>query len=181
MSNLPRLIGLVGYQRVGKTTTAKLLEEQHGYTWTRFAGPLKDMLRVLGLTDHELDGPLKNEPCALLGGKTPVQAMQTLGTEWGRKMIYSDLWLDTWKRRVEDLLHLGEGVVVDDVRFGNEAAAIRTLGGELWLVERPGFERASAHESEAFVAEVKAMKVIINEGSMAQLSEAVNTALWRNQ
>lgn len=175
----PRLIGLVGYQRAGKTTTAKLLVQEHAYQWTRFAGPLKDMLRQIGLNDHELDGHLKNEPCALLGGKTPVQVMQTLGTEWGRKMVYADLWLDTWKRQVDDQLNLGCRVVVDDVRFANEAAAVRDLGGELWLVERPGFVRASEHESEAYVAEARPVLVITNKGTQAELLASINIALGR--
>ena len=174
---LPPLIGLVGYQRAGKTTTAKLLVEHHGYKWTRFAGPLKDMLRCLGLTDAELDGDLKNEPCDKLGGKTPVFAMQTLGTEWARKTIWADLWLKAWERQVLADLSSGIRVVVDDVRFGNEANTVRDLGGELWRVDRKGIERSSEHVSEAFVAEVHATLVINNSGTLDQLRAAVNAAL----
>jgi len=168
MTALPRLIGLVGYQRSGKTTTARLLDDQHGYIWTRFAGPLKEMLKCLGLTDEHLDGTLKNTPCELLGGKTPVQAMQFLGTEWGRKMIFSDLWLNVWEARVRQLLEAGHRVVVDDVRFGNEAALVRNLGGELWLITRPGVSRGSDHPSEDFVAECKPTLVLPNPGTTTE-------------
>lgn len=164
MAALPPLIGLVGYQRAGKTTIARLLADQHRYVWTRFAGPLKEMLKCLGLTDEHVDGVLKNEPCDLLGGKTPVQAMQLLGTEWGRQMIFSDLWLNVWEARVSDLLAQGYRVVVDDVRFVNESALVHSLGGELWKVNRAGISRGSDHHSEDFVSECKPTLTIQNPG-----------------
>ena len=109
----PRVIGLVGYQRVGKTTSAKALQRVYDYHWTRFAGPLRDMLRCLGLDDYWLDGEGKGRPCPNLGGKTPVQAMQSLGTEWGRNMISPNLWSEVWKERAATILALGGRVVVE--------------------------------------------------------------------
>jgi len=103
--------------------------EEKGFTRTRFAGPLKDMIRSLGLTDREIDGDLKEEPCALLGGVTPRRAMQTLGTEWGRDLIHPEIWTVIWQERVRRLLAEGKWVVVDDCRFPNEAVAIKALGG----------------------------------------------------
>ncbi len=44
-------------------------------------------------------------------------------------------------------------VVADDVRFANEAAAIRALGGTVVEIRRPGLSRlAGGHVSEAGVA-----------------------------
>ena len=91
----------------------------------KFAGPLKDMMRALGLTEDEIEGDLKEEPCSLLQGKTPRYAMQTIGTEWGRDMIGPCLWTTSWARRV----HAQEGAVtlVDDVRFPNEITTVQAL------------------------------------------------------
>jgi putative protein kinase ArgK-like GTPase of G3E family len=78
-----QIIGLTGLMGSGKSLAAQELE-RIGFTRTRFAGSLKDMMRVLGLTEEEIEGNLKETACALLGGKTPRYAMQTIGTEWGR-------------------------------------------------------------------------------------------------
>ena len=105
---------------------------------------------ALGLSSEEIDGDLKERPCALFGGKTPRQAMQWLGTEWGRELVNPSLWIDAWKVAVDrepDRL-----IVVDDVRFSNEAQAIRERGGIVVKIERPGAvsESGSGHISERF-------------------------------
>ncbi|WP_336800299.1 deoxynucleotide monophosphate kinase family protein [Kaistia sp. MMO-174] len=123
------VIGFAGVAGSGKTTAAMHLLNIHGYVHTRFADPIKAMLRVLGLGSAELDGMLKEKPMALLGGKTPRYAMQTLGTEWGRDLISRTIWEDLWVERASDCIDLGGRVVVDDVRFANEAEAVRKLGG----------------------------------------------------
>jgi hypothetical protein len=79
-----RLIALTGYAGSGKSTLADILACEHGFTVVKFAGPLKAMLRALGLDEREIEGDLKEQPCQLLAGHTPRRAMQTLGTEWGR-------------------------------------------------------------------------------------------------
>lgn len=174
---LPRVIGLIGYQRVGKTTTARSLAYNYGYTWTRFADPLKKMLKAIGLTDDHVDGNLKSVPCDLLLGKTPVQAMQTLGTEWGREMIGEDLWQKLWLRNVTGIIQSGGRVVVDDCRFATEAETILGMGGELWRVERPGFSRASDHISEAYAAIAEPNLVIFNDGDKIDLDSKIRNAL----
>ena len=134
----PRLIGFCGSAGAGKTYAAELLARDWGYSRVRFAGPLKVMLHALGLTEAETDGAAKDQPSAMLGGRTPRYAMQTLGTEWGRDLISPDLWLHAWERAAARYLDQGLPVVVDDVRFVNEAAAIMRLGGALVRIERPG-------------------------------------------
>lgn len=121
----PMMIGFCGLAGSGKSTAAAHLVAAHGFERVRFAGPLKAMMRALGCTAEEVDGTMKETPCDLLGGRTPRQAMQWLGTEWGREKISPDLWTRAWK-------HAAAGhcrVVSDDVRFPNEAALIRESGG----------------------------------------------------
>jgi hypothetical protein len=140
------IIGITGAAGAGKTTAAEELVQSQGFVRVRFAGPLKDMLRSLGLSVEEIDGPLKEQPCALLGGKTPRHAMITLGTEWGRYMIHTDLWINAWKQRVVSLPEDAK-VVCDDVRFPNEVQTIRSMGGRIIHINRPEFGGTN-HPSE---------------------------------
>ncbi|MBB6308884.1 deoxynucleotide monophosphate kinase [Xanthobacter tagetidis] len=130
------VIGFAGRAGAGKTTAALHLVEHHDFERVRFAGPLKAMMRALGCTEEEVDGALKETPCALLGGRTPRQAMQWLGTEWGRDMIAPDLWTRAWEHAVAGKPR----VVADDVRFPNEVAAIRRLGGRVIRIVAAGDE-----------------------------------------
>ncbi|WP_414643085.1 deoxynucleotide monophosphate kinase [Agrobacterium radiobacter] len=120
----------------------------------KFAGPLKDMLRAIGLSEAQIEGELKEEPCEWLQGATPRHAMQTLGTQWGRACIGPSFWIELWVRRVNLIIAAGGRVVVDDCRFPNEAEEIRALGGVVWrLVGRGGI--AGTHESEAGCGEAE--------------------------
>ncbi len=144
---LPPVIALTGLAGSGKSTASKHLIEKHGYKLVKFAGPLKDMLRAIGLSEAQIEGELKEEPCEWLQGATPRHAMQTLGTQWGRACIGPSFWIELWVRRVNQIIAEGGRVVVDDCRFPNEADEARKLGGVVWrLVGRGGI--AGAHESE---------------------------------
>lgn len=155
------IIGLCGAAGAGKTTLAGHLIGRHRFVRHRFAGILKGMLKVLGLTDDQVDGGLKEVPCALLGGKTPRWAMQSLGTEWGRDLISQTLWIDAWAKGLEGK----EFVVVDDVRFPNEVDAIKKRGGYLIRITGRGAEIATGgHVSETLELDVD--EEIENTGSI---------------
>lgn len=167
----PKVIGIVGLAGSGKTIIAKHLAEHYGYTRTRFAEPLKRMLRLgLGLSNEEVDGALKEEPMARFGGVTPRHMMQTLGTEWGRKRVYGGVWVDAWSNLA---LQNNGPVVVDDVRFPNEASAVRELGGTVWRVHRPGVE-AMHHPSELAMMDITEDRYISNATSINALLRSVD-------
>ena len=165
-----KLIGVVGVAGSGKTLVAKYLIEQHGFVRRRFAEPLKNMLRVgLGLTDAQLEGSEKMAQLPAFGGCTPRHIMQTLGTEWGRRMIHSDIWVNAWKR---SLIDAGDLIVVDDVRFPNEASVIQAMGGTLWRVYRPGLvthDHASERHQQSIVEDF----LLNNATSIADLMRSV--------
>ena len=183
------LIGLTGPARSGKSTVAARLVDEWGAHRLPFAAPLKRMLRKfledqgagLAIACRMTDGDLKEAPSDLLGGQTPRRAMQTLGTEWGRGLSPT-LWIDAWRRAVEDRAWKeaadGETVVIvaDDIRFPNEVAAIRALGGIVVRVDRPGAGLPGAagdHASEATPLEAPDM-TITNDGSLAWLHAQVD-------
>jgi hypothetical protein len=156
------LIGLTGAAGCGKSTAAQHLIGVYGFLRVKLAEPLKDMLRAVGLTDDEIEGHLKEKPCAILCGNTPRHAMITLGTEWGRECIGSNFWTGLWTRKVERYLDEGHDIVVDDCRFQNEVEAIEALGGHVIKVIRPCNDLpAINHVSEAGV---EAHMSLFNDG-----------------
>jgi hypothetical protein len=137
----------------GKTALTDVLAEKHGWVPVKFAGTLKDMVKVL-LKDLGIqnpteftDGPNKEMVLEDLGCSTRV-LMQTLGTEWGRKIIKPSIWIDLAVAKIQRLQADGWRVVVDDMRFPNEFQAIKDLGGKAVHVIRPGLQDATGHCSE---------------------------------
>lgn len=142
-------VAITGKAGSGKTTAANVLVRA-GWVRVKFADPLKDMLRAMGLTDRHIEGDLKEVPCDLLQGRTPRYAMQTLGTEWGREIIGAGVWTGIARRKIGLALAAGLRVVVDDCRFEDEAQVIRDLGGTILGISREG-SGAGSHTSEAGV------------------------------
>ena len=84
----PILIGICGLKGSGKSEVAKRLEVMLSAQRVRFAGPLKDMLRALGLDEDEIEGDLKEAPCDKLCGKTPRQSFgKSLGLKFWHILI----------------------------------------------------------------------------------------------
>lgn len=65
---------------------------------------------------------------------------------------------------------------VTDVRYENEAARVLQLGGEMWVVERPGLE-SDGHSSEIPLPDDLVTKRVPNDGSLLDLQETVRTLL----
>ncbi|MEV4606233.1 AAA family ATPase [Neorhizobium sp. LMR1-1-1.1] len=173
---MPPIVAFTGQAGSGKSTATRYLVEKHGYTRVKFAGPLKDMMRVIGLSEEQIEGEMKEAGATLLCGESPRHAMQTLGTEWGRKCIGADFWINLWRERVARAWASGGRVVVDDCRFPNEAAAIRRLGGDIYkLVGRGGIP--GHHESERGCGDEDL--VIANDNSPDALFGKVDEALRR--
>lgn len=180
MKDYPQIIALVGNAGAGKSTVADYLMREHGYVLVKFAGPLKAMLRAIGLDDEEIEGSRKEQPCNLLCGKTPRHAMVTLGTEWGRDLIGVDFWTGLWEEEVCAYLNSGRNVVVDDCRFENELAVVKRRGGAAWHIVRPDHAGSSlpGHRSEGALADYYGeMRTILNGGSMAELHMHAHAAL----
>lgn len=160
------IIGLIGAKHSGKSTVfAKHLVDNYKFRVISHADPIKEMLRGLGLTEEEINGHLKEEPCDKLCGATPRWAMQSLGSEWGRQLIHPDLWVHLWGLETNKYKH----VVADGVRFQNEVDEIKRLGGITIKIRRPSKEGSSAHDTEIYAAGLKTDYEIFNmEGQQEQ-------------
>ena len=142
------IIGLTGRKGCGKSSVAKIFADRLGYEILSFASPIKDMLRVLGLGEAELNDPTIKEIPLDEYGKTPRELMQILGTEFGRERVSQNIWI----RALEKKIHPDKNYVIDDVRFPNEAAMVHARGGKIVRVYRPMQEEEAAkdpHLSEA--------------------------------
>lgn len=171
------IIAFTGPISVGKSTLAHILQVHFNFTRVRFAGPLKAMLRAIGLTEQDTDGRTKEQPHHLLCGRTPRYAMQRLGTEWGRDLIGDNLWVDLWKFNTQQALLGGaSGVVCDDCRFENEAATTRAMGGHVVHVERNGIVRGE-HASEAGVARADTDRIFYNNAPLDAARAGIETFL----
>lgn len=115
---------------------------------------------------------------------TPRHALQTLGTDWGRA-CYDRIWIDYALRRAAIFRELNLTlVVITDVRFVNEARAIREKGGHVWHVSRPdgglsGEAAGHASEAECDSEEMLALATwrIDNDGSLGALDYKVELGL----
>ena len=167
------IIGLTGKARSGKDTVAEHLSVAHGFSHYWFSKPMKDACRVMfGWDDRHLYGELK-EVIDPHYGVSPRVALQTLGTEWGRNTINSDMWILRAQREMQQ----HECLVISDCRFDNEAEAILNAGGIVIEVTRDGVEQVAAHSSESGVSSKLITFSIDNNGTLPELYKAVDQLL----
>lgn len=141
LSDLRLYIALGGKAGHGKTTLAAMLKaelERRGMTVhiTSFATVPKRMLSAMGLTHEQLYGNLKEVPFDDLGDNSPRYLMQTLATEWGRNMLYDEVWVDAWEREVQKLPAYTV-VIVDDLRHVPELKRLVEKDAHVFEVYRP--------------------------------------------
>jgi hypothetical protein len=172
------IIGICGAAGAGKDTIAERLAEAHGFRRIAFADPLYEMLEVMtGLPAAQMrDRTSKEQEIGWLG-KSPRQLLQSLGTEWGRKHVSDDVWVRLTMRTASQ----SPLVAIPDVRFDNEAEAVREAGGQVWSVVRPGVSCLSAttsrHSSERGISPDLVDVVIVNGGDVQQLCGRVDEAI----
>lgn len=185
------IIGLVGLAGSGKDTVAQLLQDHWAKDGrvsmcTAFADPIRtmcrDLMRYAGVQEPDrylFDRQLKEATIPELGVSYRHLA-QTLGTEWGQQCIGRDVWIRVLDQRLQayrerKVTHF----VIPDVRFAVESDWLRTQGGAIWRIERPGVEPVREHVSESSTATIRSNRVILNDGTLEDLRAMVGAELAR--
>ena len=168
-----KLIGITGKARSGKDAIAKFAWSQYGFTRIAFADAVKLSAQAkFGLTAAQTwDDELK-EVVIPHWNMTPRQMFQMEGTEAGRNVFGGDLWIKRFMLSYNLLKHTDD-IIVPDVRFDNEAEALRSLGGIIIEVRRgqAGLSgSAGTHVSESGLS-LPADYVIDNNGTLEELHE----------
>lgn len=168
------LIGIAAKAQSGKTTVANMLGMSYGYGHVSFAEPIRQFISDLtGISREDLEKAEFKEAVIPWIGRSPRYMMQTLGTEWGRDCVLADFWIKRAMREVNDLSWRLIPACISDVRFDNEAEAIRNAGGVVLHLSRPDALVVSSHPSEAGVRKHSTDYTIVNDGSLQDLRDAV--------
>ena len=144
-----KLIGLTGLPRSGKDTFARRLVENHSYAHRAFATPLKAAAAILlGHEVWEMNGEHGFDREAILPewGFSTREFLQKFGTECLRDQIRQDFWIKHMQNRLQGV----DKAVITDVRFENEAALVRSMGGKILEIWRPGVTH-NAHVSNQYI------------------------------
>lgn len=192
------IIGLTGAKEAGKDTVAAYLIKKHGYERRAFADPLKksvaglfdipfsvidryktmDNVHIdLVIYDEHSDDDDDNEIVASFNMRN---FLQRYGTEAHRNVpeMGKDFWVDLtlpW----QGYYGHGRNIAISDVRFNNEATRVRSLGGKVVEVVRPGTDKQDPHSSEAGIDPDLIDYTIFNNGTLDDLQTGVEVMLER--
>lgn len=167
------IIAFTGLKGSGKSAAAKALMPW-GFTVHSFAKPIKAMMRALAVLDTAMQTDTKELPHPVLCGKSPRYVMQQLGTELGRAIVGTELWINVWQETRPP-----GPVVIDDCRFANEADYIRSRGGIVIRIIRPGIVNSDLHESEAGQSQIDPDDTLFNIGDERTFSIMVRETVQR--
>lgn len=183
---LPNLVGLIGRKRSGKDSVALEMRRLGRYHRVAFADALKEVALAL---DPTISSSFVNyEPRRLsfyvdsFGWEAAKEhnevrrTLQRLGVAV-REHVSPTAWVDVVAGKADELRLQGERVVVTDVRFPNEAKAIRHDGGVLLRVTRPGLPQDDLHISETALDNYPHDVLIENDGTLEDLHRKVRTTL----
>jgi len=172
------IVGLGFQARVGKGCVAEWLTSKHGFIEVAFADALKAACRtIFGLTHSQLYGEDKDRKDAFWDD-TPRNILQLVGTECLRKGYRDDVWVKALGRVI--LAEPKRDFVISDMRFHNEAIAIKGWGGSLVRIIRPDAPQIATarHASEVALASWSDWDyTLINNLTLDDLHAKVDTML----
>lgn len=178
MSHHPQIIALIGAAGAGKSSVASHLEMERAFEHVALADPIVSMVLALfheaGIESCWMtERALKEQPTPVLGVSYRRLA-QTLGTEWGRHTLGTDVWLHVVYQKLKVAQQHQADVVISDVRFPNEATGLAGRGAVLVRIDRPGLAGVEPHESEAWHTRLPYHHLLVNDGSLANLFDQVD-------
>jgi hypothetical protein len=178
-----RLIALCGYPGAGKDEIAKYLVERHGWYRVSFADPMRRALLAIDPWVKVQEGvfhPLTEiiDEWGWDYAKRAIPEIRTLlqrmGTEAGRDIHGENCWVDLASKLIKNTVG---SVVVTDLRFPNELAAVRKLGGTVVHVVRPGVGKVNEHASEQMDYYEASHLAVSNDGDLGDLHRSVELVL----
>ena len=126
---------------MGKSYLSRELKKITGGEERSFAGSIRMGLYVMGIN---ID--LKDKEAPIYRDKSTRDLMRSLGTLWGRENVAPNLWVDLLMAQVEK--SRSHVVIIDDVRFQNEADAIHLRGGIVVELTRGDIQYNREHSTE---------------------------------
>jgi hypothetical protein len=169
-----QIVALCGYAGAGKDDAAKGLVAE-GWTRIGFADAVKDSLlalsplvfddRVVRSKVSSVANLVSEGGWELAKSNPDVRTMlQRMGCEASRDIHGQDCWLKIMRRKIQAA---PGNVVITDLRFKNEADAVRSWGGKVIRIDRPGVCPVNGHASEKL--EFEPDEVILNDGTIEDL------------
>jgi hypothetical protein len=159
------IIGLGYKARSGKDTIAEYLVRVYGFRRVAFADSLKEACRqIFSFTDEQLYGD-KKEVVDSYWEVTPRYVLQKVGTECMREGYDKDIWIKSVEKKIRDSK---DNWVITDMRFPNEAEAVKRWGGFLVRVDRPNSGATGgivSHPSEIAMDSFKDWDYALNNDS----------------
>jgi len=177
-----RVIGLLGRAGSGKSTAARYLRDHHGADVTGLAVPLKEMAReIWEFSSDQLYGDAAvKERVDERWNMSPRTVMQRLGQS-ARQHLGPKVWINGLRLAI-NASH-AQFVVVEDVRYENEAQAFAEAGWSVVKIVNPmrESEADSNHPSEAQVDTAMYDYLVVNKMDLTffEALDSVMTAVMR--
>jgi hypothetical protein len=196
------IIGVCGRKRHGKDTVGGFLRDEANFTPIAFADPIKRIaMDLYSFSYDQCYGTREDkETVDPRYGFSPRHAMQQIGTEMFRN-LYEPTWVEYAKTTINRAragqnppIHSPQAKaflptslvardtsrwVITDVRFPDEARAIREMGGQVWKVVRPSLLEGlnDTHASETSVDWIEPDLLITTDSTLEDLRSKVIGAL----
>lgn len=182
-----QVIGFCGFAQVGKDSAASFLVEL-GWTKLAFADPLRAAVYALNpIVDtywpSEGATPRHRRVQDVIGMMGYEEAkkiypeyrelLQRMGTEVGRDQFGENFWVERVTSQFNPNGRSGGRYVISDVRFPNEANAVREHGGKVFRIYRPGTGAVNAHVSDTGIDRLGVDEVITNASDLDAFRAAV--------
>ena len=181
------IVGFSGYARSGKDTAAEALSSL-GFVRISFSDKLRDFIYEFNPTVWSDDSALNTDLRDVIdrhgwnGYKETIwskdirRQLQVLGTECGRKIIDDNIWVNATFNGLPDGRY-----ALADVRFPNEAKAIKEIGGKVYRITRPGITAANAHVSETALDDYPFDGIIANDIPLTEFKYRVRMVVNENR